>query len=440
MKLHVPLWSLCLLGSLAATTHGLGAQQDPLVMRIAQVKPRFHVISGFTNGNILVFEGRKGLLLVDAQSAKRVGLADSVLRTVTRKPVTLVINTHYHDDHIEGNPYFRARGARIIAQAGLVVEASKDTTIPELEWHRTAAAPEALPDETFDDSLAFDFEGERVILLHPPHAHTRGDAMVWFPKANLIHTGDVLEREAPPFIDAWAGGSLDGMIAAMDRVLALANDRTVIIPGHGTPTNREGVLAYRRMLLAARERIGALVREGRTPDQIAAAHPLQEFEAGMGPERWTARFVRLTSMGLGAKNPDPREEVLAVVQQLFDAMRTKDTAMLRSVFEPGARLTGLRPRNGGTAVQILTVDQFADFVARDQRGAWVERAFDPEVRVERTLATVWAAYDFHLGGKFSHCGVDAVQLLKTAEGWKIVALADTYQPEGCPQRGPPAAE
>lgn len=405
-------------------------------MRIARVAPRFHVISGFANGNILVFEGHTGLLLVDAQSTRRVGLADSALRTVTRRPVKLVINTHYHGDHIEGNGHFRAQGARILAQAGLVTEATKDTTIPELDWHRLPAAPEALPDQTFEDSLAFDFEGEPVILLHPPHAHTRGDAMVWFPRANLIHTGDVLEREAPPFVDVWAGGSLDGMIAAMDRLLALANDRTVIVPGHGTTANREGVLAYRQMLLAARDRIGARVRAGETPDEIAAAHPLREFEPAMGPERFTARFVRLTAMGLGAKNPEPRDAVLATIQRLFDAMRTRDTALLRSVFEPGARLTGMRPRSGGLAVQALTVDQFADFLARDQRGAWVERAWEPEVRIEGTLATVWAAYDFHLAGKFSHCGVDAVQLLKTQEGWKIVALADTYQTEGCIKREP----
>jgi glyoxylase-like metal-dependent hydrolase (beta-lactamase superfamily II) len=286
---------LSLMGSGATEAR---AQQDPLVMRIALVAPRFHVISGFTNGNILVFEDRTGLLLVDGQSLKRAPLADSALRTVTALPVKLLINTHYHDDHIEGNPYWRARGATIMAQAAVPEEARKDTTIAELDWHRTPAEELALPDQVFEDSLALEFEGESVILLHPPAAHTRTDAIVWFPRANVIHTGDILEREAPPFLDWWAGGTLDGMIAAVDRILALVNDSTVIVPGHGTPTDRAGLAAYRVMLVAARERIGARVAAGESAEQIAAERPLAEFEAERGGARPMARFVRLIANGL----------------------------------------------------------------------------------------------------------------------------------------------
>lgn len=283
---------------LAALPPDAGAQ-DPLVMRIASVAPRFQVISGFANGNILVFEGRSGLFLVDGQSAKRVALADSALRTVTSLPVRIVVNTHYHGDHIEGNVYWRERGARIMGHAALAGEARKDTTIAELEWHRTPAAPEALPDQTFDDSLAMDFEGEPVILLHPKPAHTNGDAMIWFSRANILHTGDIIEREAPPFIDWWAGGSLDGMIAATDGIIDRVNDRTIIVPGHGTPTDRAGARAYRAMLAAARDRIGARVRAGASPDAIVAERPLQEFEPMLGGERRAGQFVRQVAMGLG---------------------------------------------------------------------------------------------------------------------------------------------
>lgn len=130
--------------------------------------------------------------------------------------------------------------------------------------------------------------------------------------------------------------------------------------------------------------------------------------------------------------------VLAVVQKLFDAMRAKDTAAFRAVFEPGARLTGIRTRPAGEVVlQVLPWEQFAKFALSDTRGEWLERAWSPEVRVRGTLATVWAEYDFHLGGKATHCGVDAVQLLKTAGVWQIVAIADTYEPTGCPQRPAP---
>jgi Putative lumazine-binding len=133
-----------------------------------------------------------------------------------------------------------------------------------------------------------------------------------------------------------------------------------------------------------------------------------------------------------------QQAVLATVQRLFDAMRTKDTAAFRDIFEPNARLVGMRTRpNGEQVLQVLPWDRFASFMAADARGPWIERAWSPEVRVRGTLATVWAEYDFHFGQTPSHCGVDAVQLLKTPSGWKIVSIADTYEPTGCPKRDPP---
>ncbi len=140
-----------------------------------------------------------------------------------------------------------------------------------------------------------------------------------------------------------------------------------------------------------------------------------------------------------AQSADERDAV-ATVQKLFDAMRTRDTAAMRALFVPNARLFGMRTRqNGEVVLQSLTADEFASFVARDTRASWIERAFNPEVRVRTTLATVWAEYDFHFGTQPSHCGVDAVQLLKTPErGWQIVSIADTFERQGCPSRPAPS--
>ncbi len=273
--------------------------QDPLVMRIGQIAPGAYLISGFANGNLLALVGEGEVVLVDGQSAKRVALADSALRTVTSLPVTLVISTHYHGDHIEGNPYWRAGGASVAGHSAIARAAGKDTTIAELEWHRIPAVPEALPDRVFDDSLVLDQGGERVVLIHPGPSHTGGDAIVWLPGRNIVHTGDILEREAEPFIDWWDGGSLDGMIAGVDRVLGLADGKTIIVPGHGTPTDRDGLLAYRAMLMTARERISAGLARGETPETIADGRPLREFEVSMGGERRARRFVLLTAAGLG---------------------------------------------------------------------------------------------------------------------------------------------
>jgi hypothetical protein len=130
--------------------------------------------------------------------------------------------------------------------------------------------------------------------------------------------------------------------------------------------------------------------------------------------------------------------VLAVVQRMFDAMKAKDTVAFREIFEPNAKLVGMRTRpNGEQVVQVLPWDRFGTFMLNDTRGPWIERAWSPEVRIRGTLATVWAEYDFHFGQTPSHCGVDAVQLLKTPTGWKIVSIADTYESAGCPQRPAP---
>ena len=137
---------------------------------------------------------------------------------------------------------------------------------------------------------------------------------------------------------------------------------------------------------------------------------------------------------------DDERQVLAVVDRLFAAMRTRDTAALQEVFEPGARLVGMRTRPTGEVVlQSLTWERFAAFVASDKR-EWIERAWNPEVRVRGTLATVWAEYDFHFGATPSHCGVDAVHLLRTQAGWRITGIADTYETTGCPARPAPTAE
>jgi len=139
-----------------------------------------------------------------------------------------------------------------------------------------------------------------------------------------------------------------------------------------------------------------------------------------------------------AAQPPADGAVLATIEQLFAAMRTRDTAGVRAAFEPGARLVGIRPRaDGSTYTQALSVDQFVAFVGRDNRGAWIERTFQPKVFIDGTMATVWAEYDFHLGDRLTNCGTDSVQLLNIGGAWKIVSIADTYRTSGCPDHGPP---
>jgi hypothetical protein len=123
------------------------------------------------------------------------------------------------------------------------------------------------------------------------------------------------------------------------------------------------------------------------------------------------------------------------MQQLFDAMRARDTAKLRSVFDSGATLVSAGARGGGPGFQREPIGNFVAAIAGAPPGRLLdERTYAPEVRVDGPLATVWAEYDFYVGDQFSHCGVDQMTLVRTTAGWKIVALADTRRREGCPKR------
>lgn len=132
-----------------------------------------------------------------------------------------------------------------------------------------------------------------------------------------------------------------------------------------------------------------------------------------------------------AQSDGVRQEVLKPVIQLFDAMRKRDSAGVRAVFAPDARMVGVQERDGQISLRYIKPDDFAKAVGAAPTPPWDERIYDPEVRVDGRVATVWVKYDFLAGDKWSHCGIDAFQLARLADGWKITQLADTRQTTGC---------
>jgi cyclase len=237
------------LATLLLLVTGTATAQQPTSTR--QIAGGVHMIASHPDGNILVVESTNQVLLVDALGAKRAASADSALRTVTQKPVRTIITTHYHEDHLGGNAYWRTRGAaQLVAHRSVPLDARKDTTIAERKWHRVAIPERALPTVLFDDSATLMLEDESFTVYHR-EAHTRGDAVVWFPARNVLHTGDIVEIGAPPFIDWWAGGSLEGMISAVEFIDGVVNDSTIIVPGHGPPIGRAVLRTYLANLKAA---------------------------------------------------------------------------------------------------------------------------------------------------------------------------------------------
>jgi glyoxylase-like metal-dependent hydrolase (beta-lactamase superfamily II) len=191
-----------------------------------------------------------------------------------------VINTHWHFDHTEGNENLAKGGAVIFAHENVRKRMSTNQSI--LGSEVPASPKAALPAVTFAQGMTFHLNGHEIELIHIPYAHTDGDVLVLFTDPNVLHMGDIYFEGMYPFIDVAAGGSIDGMIRAVDQVLAMVDGDTIIIPGHGPLSNKEKLKAYREMLATIRERVAQHLKEGKALEEIQAAKPTQEFDAAMG--------------------------------------------------------------------------------------------------------------------------------------------------------------
>jgi len=281
-----------------STQVAVPAPEPPPRLTVEKLGDRMWRLAGVEAGGVLVLDGQDGLMIVDTQDSTTADQLDAALAKLSRHPVTLVVNTHYHQDHTRGNDRFHARGARILAQANVPIQAAKDTTVDALGWHRRPLPAGGMPTETFGDSLRLRFDGEDVVLWHPRNAHTDGDAVLWFPQRNLIHTGDIVEVGAPPFIDWWGGGTIDGMIAAVDRMLAMSDDHTRFVPGHGDLVNRAWVVTYRQMLVDAREDAKAAIARGQSLKDYGDTKPLAKWAERVGSEQRARRLAIQTYYGL----------------------------------------------------------------------------------------------------------------------------------------------
>jgi len=384
------------------------AQQDVMAMRAEPLGLGLTVISGFANGNILVLSGPEGTLLVDAQSARRAGLADSVLASLGAPPVRWVLNTHYHSDHTEGNTRFRGRGAEIIGQANLPTQMAKDTTITDWhEWHRTPADPASIPTRTFQDSLTLHVNGQRILVTHIPAAHTDGDAIAWLPDANVIHIGDLFEHQAPPFIDWWAGGGIEGMLAGVDWVLAHSDSATRIVPGHGPVGNRAELLRYRHMLLGVSTAVAARVRAGDTLEETQAARPAEPWLALLTSPRRADDFVALLYVGLkgfeptsvaGRLTPGTPESRLPWLLGCWQTSRKGLTIEERWIALPDGSLAGRgRTVRNGTVVdsEVVTITARGDTLVYTANPAGQAQAlFLAPTATDSSVAFANPAHDF----------------------------------------------
>jgi glyoxylase-like metal-dependent hydrolase (beta-lactamase superfamily II) len=277
---------------LAAAVAGAQDQPGPAVTAEA-VAPGVWVLYG-NGGNIGVSAGPDGVFLIDDQYASLTPAVEKALAGIAPSPPRFVINTHWHDDHTGGNENLAARGAVIIAHDDVRARMSAEQFSEFFQSSTPPSPAGALPVITFSDNLSLHVNGDELRGIHVLHAHTDGDVFIHFRGANVIHTGDLMFHGLYPFIDIDSGGSVDGVIAGVDRMLALADGATRIIPGHGKVTDRKGLEEYRAMLITTRDRMRERVRAGRTLEEVLAEQPFADFDGRLAWQFITAeKYLRI---------------------------------------------------------------------------------------------------------------------------------------------------
>jgi glyoxylase-like metal-dependent hydrolase (beta-lactamase superfamily II) len=254
------------------------AKADITVQRL---RANISVLMG-SGGNIVVLTGPDGKLLVDAGIAVSRDKIQAALDRLSQSPLKYLINTHWHWDHTDGNEWVHALGATIIAQENVIKRLSTTTRVEDWNYTFPAAPTGARPTVIFKTDKTLKFDGETVVLNSYGPGHTDGDISVYFKKADVLALGDIWWNGYYPFIDNATGGSIDGMIRLANASLSRVTDKTIIIPGHGPVGKRPQLIEFRDMLVAVRENVVRLKKQGKTLDEVIAAKPTAAFDAKWG--------------------------------------------------------------------------------------------------------------------------------------------------------------
>ena len=263
--------------SLAAMTGSAAAQRgfDDVTIKSTEVGDGVYMLEG-AGGNLGLVTGADGAFLIDDQFAPLTEKITTAIAAVSDSPVEFVVNTHWHGDHTGGNENFGKSGAHIVAHENVRKRLATGLKVGERD---TPPAPaEALPVITFGHEVTFHWNGRKIEARHFENAHTDGDAIIFIDDGAIIHMGDVFMNGFFAYIDLDSGGNIEGYIAAHAAVLAEAPDNAVIIPGHGPLATKADLQRTHDMLVTVRDRVQALIDEGKDEEATVAANPLKDLE------------------------------------------------------------------------------------------------------------------------------------------------------------------
>jgi len=275
-------------GLLALASVPAAAQQDftKVEVKAEKLAEGVFMLTG-AGGNIGVSAGPDGVFMIDSQYAPLTDKIKAAIAGISPLPVRFLLNTHWHGDHVGGNENLGKTGVVIVAQENVRKRMSAEQVIKAFNQTVPPSPAVALPLVTFVDAVSFHVNGDDIDAFHVPPAHTDGDAIVYFRKANVLHMGDTFFNEMYPFVDLSTGGSIAGMIGACGRGLSMGDASTKVIPGHGPSGNKADLKAFRDMLVASRDAVAPLVKAGKTLDEAKAAKPTAALD-----EKWGKGFLK----------------------------------------------------------------------------------------------------------------------------------------------------
>jgi len=247
----------------------------------------YMLLSG--GGNVGLSIGEDGVVMIDDSMPPFLDKLTRTIKSISNKPIDFLINTHVHRDHTENNKHFGEQGIRIVAHENL--RTSMLTKGLKL-FNKEGSMPKAaLPVITFSHTMSFHLNGEDARVFHVKNAHTDGDAVIHFQNSNVIHSGDTFFNGLFPYIDLANGGSIDGYIAAQQKIIDISDDQTKIIPGHGPLGNKKELQAARDMLVDSKNIISMLIKAGKSEEQVVKANPLEKYH-----ENWNWGFITTEKM------------------------------------------------------------------------------------------------------------------------------------------------
>ncbi len=273
-------------GSLLAGCLVAAQEEDfsKVEMKVTKVAGSVYMLQGDDAGNIGASVGEDGIVVVDDQYAPLAEKIQAALKGITDKPVRFIINTHYHGDHTGGNEYFQKQ-APIIAHDNVrkrLENGGAAGTGSAVMFEAKPQPKDALPIITFDHDVTVHLNGEDIRALYFPAGHTDGDSIIFFPKSNVVHMGDDFVTYGFPFIDVLSGGSIDGIIDGVEKVIAQVPPDVKVIPGHGPVSTLDDVRVYLKMLKDTRAVVANALKEGKTLDQMRQAKILDPWKKYSG--------------------------------------------------------------------------------------------------------------------------------------------------------------